>query len=150
MYSTTIVNNGAEVYTDVCKLFEKWMYVCTVIHFVSQKVLAVCRVLVLFCFFLLWSFFFSSFHFDPDCVRGVPIRWILRKRHKYLSSFSSCKYYRTIYNALLDVIASQNSCPTGLMRIQSLPHLCARFLNQEGHKWCHCSIFSVTLLRCTI
>lgn len=53
MYSTTIVNNGAEVYTDVCKLFEKWMYVCTVIHFVSQKVLAVCRVLVLFSFFLL-------------------------------------------------------------------------------------------------
>lgn len=25
MYSTTIVNNGAEVYTNVCKLFETWM-----------------------------------------------------------------------------------------------------------------------------
>lgn len=48
--------------------------------------------------------------------------------------YFSCKYYKTIYSAPLDVKASQDSrpphtalCSMGLMRILSLPHLCAHY-----------------------
>lgn len=111
--------------------------------FLWVKVLAVCCVLV----FLLWFFSFLFSFWFKLCVRRCTDTLNARKLFKktwVMVIYLSCKYYETIYNALLDVKASQDSSPQcGVQRDWWESSLCLTsvlIIKSRGHfsgqKWC--------------